>query len=407
MILHAHHCRIKLSLTALFIAIILSGCQRRNQQYVVMLSLDGFRWDYPALYETPNLDRMAEQGVMARSLKPSFPTKTFPNHYTIATGLYPDHHGIVLNSFYDPDMDAYYSIGDRTSVENPDFYGGEPIWLTAEKQGVISGSYFWVGSEAPIGGRHPTYWKSYEHEFPFTQRLDSVIGWLRLPYKKRPRLITWYMDEPDSQGHDLGPFHPEMGHLVFYLDSLVGVFLDRIQDLPISNRINVIVTSDHGMAETSSERWINLSDYVNREWFRNIQGGNPNYNLQVKPEYYDTAWKSLQVIPHVQVWERGTLPGRFHYGEHPRITDFILLADSSWIVSWREKPAPFTGGSHGYDNRNTDMHAIFYAQGPAFRNNLVHPTFENIHIYPLVCRILDIQPAPVDGDVSFVESMLE
>ena len=395
-------------LTIILIAAQFAGCKERAKPYVIMLSLDGFRWDYPDLYETPHLDRIAERGVRAKSLKPSFPTKTFPNHYTIVTGLYPDHHGIVLNSFYDPDMNAYYSVGDRTSVENPEFYGGEPIWRTAEQQGIISASYFWVGSEAPIQGSFPTYWKRYEHEFPFTQRMDSVISWLKLPDSKRPHLITWYIHEPDSRGHDLGPFHPEMGHLTHYLDSLIGLFMQRIEELPMADQINIIITSDHGMGETSSERWINLSEYVDPDWFQNIQGSNPNYNLQVLPEYYDSAWLLLQTIPHVRVWKMGTMPERFHYGYHSRVTDFILMADSSWIVSWRETPlTAFTGGSHGYDNRNTDMHAIFYAYGPAFREGLVHPTFENIHIYPLICKILDLQPAKVDGDIKYVDGMLK
>jgi len=176
----------------------------QTQPYLVMLSLDGFRWDYADKVPTPNLDKIAKMGVKAESLQPSFPSKTFPNHYTIATGLYPDHHGIVLNAFYDPETDRYYSIRDRKTVEDGTFYGGEPIWNTAEKQGVKAGTFFWVGSDADIQKMHPSYWKKYEHNFPFEQRIDSVISWLQLPEEKRPHLILWYMHEPDSKGHRYG-----------------------------------------------------------------------------------------------------------------------------------------------------------------------------------------------------------
>jgi len=210
-----------------------------------MLSMDGFRWDYPDIAETPNLDYIKEHGVKAQSLKPSFPTKTFPNHYTMITGLYPDHHGIIHNNFYDPEKEMYYRTSNREAVQNGEFYGGEPIWVTAENQDIITASYFWIGSEAAVRGVKPTYWKIYEHHFPYTQRIDSVIYWLELPEDERPHLITWYMDEPDSKGHRYGPESTEIKETITYLDSLVGVFLNRLQELPIHENINIIITSDH------------------------------------------------------------------------------------------------------------------------------------------------------------------
>ncbi len=330
----------------IIVFLVLQACRPETKPYVVMLSVDGFRWDYPDKFNTPNLDRIEKKGVKAHSLQPCFPSKTFPNHYSIATGLYPDHHGIVANSFYDP-------------------------------------------------------------EFPFSQRLDSVIAWLQLPEDRRPQLVTWYMDEPDSRSHDTGPDNPELGLTITYLDSLAGVFLDKLEALPIASQVNVIVTSDHGMGETCSERWINLSDYVRRDWFEESGGSNPSYNLLAHSEYYDSAWLALKDIPNVQAWKRNTVPERFHYGTNPRVTDFIVLADSSWTLSWLPAPPSFTGGSHGYDNRNTDMHAIFYAFGPAFRKGFSQPTFENIHIYPLICEILGLKPAKTDGNLKKVADMLK
>jgi alkaline phosphatase D len=377
-----------------------------EKPYVVMLSMDGFRWDYPSLYETPNLERIARVGVRAESIQPSYPTKTFPNHYTMVTGLYPDHHGIVNNSFYDPETGRRYAISNRQAVEDPTFYGGEPIWVTAEKNGVTSASFFWVGSEAPILGIQPTYWKRYDHDFPFERRIDSVIYWLSLPEPVRPRLVTWYMDEPDGIGHNEGPFSPATGEMVTYLDSLVGVFLDKIAALPHASQINIIVTSDHGMCPNSPEKTVNLKDYIDPQWFDEIEGYTPNYNLKVKEEFREEAWAALQSIPHVTAWKQGELPERLHYGTHPRTLDFIVEADSAWQVLFSERHSR-SFGAHGYDNANRDMHAIFYAMGPAFRKGHVHPTFENIHLYPLICRLLGIPPAPVDGSIEFTQGMLK
>lgn len=377
-----------------------------DKPYVVMLSLDGFRWDYPQKAHTPNLDRMARTGVRAESLRPSFPTKTFPNHYSIATGLYPDHHGIVLNTFFDSAMDATFSPGNRESIENGDFYGGEPIWVTAEKQGIITASYFWVGSEAPVKGVQPTYWKRYEHEFPFTRRVDSVIAWLILPEKKRPHLITWYMDEPDSQGHRLGPDNPDLIPLITYLDSLVGDFIDKLNKLDIGRDVNFIVTSDHGMGQISPDRVIRLADHINLNRISDIHGNNPVFCINAAAGYKEEVWNNLRKIDHISSWKHGQLPERLQYGTNSRIGDYVIVADSSWSLTINSNPQKYRGGAHGYDNSNKDMHAIFYAVGPAFKTGYVQPTFYNIDIYPLIAEILDIKPAPVDGSLDYVSGML-
>lgn len=390
----------------LILLLVVYLCSKPKSNYVIMLSLDGFRWDYADNIPTPNLDYIAMNGVKAQSLKASYPTKTFPNHYTMATGLYPDHHGIVQNSFYDPEMNAYYAIMDRNAVEDPVFYGGEPIWVTAEKQGLISASYFWVGSEAPVQGVQPTYWKRYDHDFPFGQRIDTVIYWLELPEEKRPRLITFYMHEPDGVGH-----HHEAGSKLFIntiiqLDSLVGVLIKRVNALPIAEEVNIIVTSDHGMSPISNDRKVILEDYIDETWFDVIEGYNPNFLLKVKEAFRDTAFKALKAIEHIQVWEHGKVPERLHYGFNPRTLDYIVVADSSWsIVMCKDKSVCI--GAHGYDNDNKDMHTIFYAIGPAFKSKHVHPTFNNTDIYPLITTILELEPAKVDGKTENILGMLK
>ena len=377
-----------------------------KKQYVVMLSMDGFRWDYSSKVATPNFDRIAAMGVKAKSLKPSFPTKTFPNHYSIATGLYPDHHGIVLNSFLDPDTNRYYSIMDRDAVEDGSFYSGEPIWVTAEKQGVISGSFFWVGSEAKIAGYRPTYWKTYDHEFPYKQRIDSVISWLQKPVDIRPQLILWYFDEPDHTGHSEGPDSQELESKISELDLLLGYFINEIEKLPFHDQINVIVTSDHGMSCTSEERKVVLNDFIPDDWLIDAQGYNPNFNLKAKEGYIDSLYIALKDVKGITTWKTGELPERLHYGNNNRTLDLVVVADSSWSVELSHDKN-VGNGAHGYDNDNLDMHAIFYAYGPAFKANYISETFNNIDIYPMICEILHLSPAPVDGNLENVRQLLK
>lgn len=378
-----------------------------NKTYVIMLSMDGFRWDYPEKANTPNLDYIETIGVKAQASIPCFPTKTFPNHYSMATGLHPNNHGIIFNKFYAPDLDRYYSIGNNEAVSDPDFYFGEPIWVTAEKQGVKSASYFWVGSEAPHDNIFPSNYHTYNGSVPFEKRLDGVIDWLKLPEEKRPQLIMWYMEEPDSKGHDVGPDHPEMIQTVEYLDSLIGVFNQKIADLPFAGQINVIYTSDHGMGQISKEKSVYLYDLIEKDWCWHIDGGNPVYSIDAKDEYYDTIFHILSSQQHISVWKKNEIPERLNFGSSERIKDFLVLADSSWSIWKSSNRISYSGGAHGFDNANTDMHAIFYAYGPAFKSGYKHHAINNIDLYPLICNILGLKPAPVDGKLENVIEMLK
>ncbi len=378
-----------------------------SEQYVVMLSMDGFRWDYADRVETPNLDYIARNGVIAEYVKPAFPSKTFPNHYSMATGLYPDNHGIVDNNFTCPDLELTFRLGDRESVENGDFYGGEPVWVTAEKQGVTSASFFWVGSEAPVQGIQPTYWKRYDGRVPFTDRIDTVLTWLQLPVKTRPRLITFYFQEPDSQGHRTGPDSPEIDELVVELDSLVGVLINDLNNLEHYKYINLIVTSDHGMTEVSPDRYVDISQYTPRDWYERTHGGNPLLHVNPKPGMLDSAYAILKTVENITVWKRQDVPARLNYGTNPRIGDLVILADSTWSLGWgKPRNTYYTGGAHGWDNAKKDMHTIFYAMGPAFKQNHKHRAIEVVDLYPLITRIMGLKPAEVDGEIERVEGML-
>ena len=257
------------------------GLLRSGGEYVVLVSADAFRWDYPDLYETPALDLVATEGVRAKSLVPAFPTKTFPNHYTIATGLYPDHHGLVNNSFRDPELELVYTMGDRQMVEDARFYGGEPVWNTVRKNGMMAASMFWVGSEAPVNGMQPDYWNRYTDSISFEARVDSVITWLSLPRKKRPRFVTLYFEEPDGVAHDYGPVSHETDSVVRVVDSNIGRLYSRLKALPISGKINLIILSDHGMGEISNDRLVNLGTLLPGELVTEYRGGNPEVDQPV------------------------------------------------------------------------------------------------------------------------------
>lgn len=376
-----------------------------KRPYVVVLSLDGFRWDLVDKYNLLNLKQMAQRGVKAKSLIPCYPTKTFPNHYSIATGLYPDNHGIVQNNFFAPDLNKEYSIGNKTAVKNPDFYKGEPIWATAEKQEVKSASYFWVASEAPIMGVLPSITKHYNQKLPFGQRADSVIAWLQLPEEKRPHLIMWYIHQPDWDMHDYGPESSEVEKQVRQLDSLVGAFNQKLMKLSNFDKINFIVLSDHGMGTIYENQYVLLDDYIKKDWCKTINGGNPVFIIRADSGFYDSIYFNLKKAEHLKVWKTENLPPDYHYGKNKRIGDFVVEADSAWSIYWKDSRKDFNG-THGYDNKNTDMHGIFYAYGPDFKQNYIAEPFYNIHIYPLIARILKLQPAKTDGDLNKVKSLL-
>jgi len=386
--------------------IVLPGFRKdsRNpyKNYVLVVSLDAFRWDYSRIYNTPNLNKLAKDGVKADRMFSSFPTVTFPNHYSIATGLYPDHHGLINNSFPAPDLGLFYRMGDRTAVENPAFYGGEPIWVTAEKQGVRSASFFWVGSEA----KHPAYWKKYDESVTYEARIDTVIKWLGYPPEKRPGLVTLYFDEPDATSHAFGPVSAQTGKIVARLDSLMGVLRTKLSTLPEAKRINLIILSDHGMSAISPARYINIKSLVPDRMIASISGGNPVYLINPSEGKKDSVLFLLNKSKGLKAWDKSHLPAKWLYGNNPLIPEIVAVADCSWSIGTRPDGSSLRGGAHGYDNSNSDMFSIFYAAGPSFKRNYKFRELNNIDIYNLICRILDITPAKNDGDPTHIKGML-
>lgn len=403
------------ALIALAVIVLIQDIVNKNRKnsttvdkpYVVMLSLDGFRWDYVTKTNTPNFDFIIENGVSATSLEPSFPSKTFPNHYTIATGLYPGNHELISNAFYAPDLKKYYNIRDRNAVENGHFYKGEPIWVTAEAQRVKSASYFWVGSESKIKGYRPSYYKLYDHNFPYEQRLDTVIHWLNLPQEQRPHLITWYIDDPDSKGHEYGPESTEVIQSIELMDSLLGVFISKLNDLPIKDSVNFIVVSDHGMAATNPDKMVYLNDFLNKETVDTAIGASPFTLIYPKEDYKDSVYNILKNVEGIQTWKKEDIPERYHLKQSQRVSEIIVVADSGWNTTFNRGNKYYSNGTHGYDNRNSDMGAIFYGYGSAFKSGYSAGKLYNTDIYNLIAKILDIDAAPNDGKPERIMHVLQ
>ena len=396
-------------ITILLAAALLPLLARATDNYTVIVSLDGFRWDYAEAFNTPFFDMMARQGCKA-TMMPSFPSKTFPNHYTLATGLYPDHHGIIGNSFRIRATGKTYSISSKNDERNnPANYGGEPIWLTAKRQGVKTATIYWVGSDVPVQGQHPDYWRDYA-KWPllsFDERVKEVITHLQRPEKERPRLIMCYFNQPDHDGHSYGPMNRlHTRKSVEYLDSLLWNMWARITMLPeVGKRVNLIVTSDHGMTWLDPARRVSPKRYIKDEWGCYISGDSPALVYCKSPAIADSVVNALQNVDHLRVWRRGEVPQYLHFGTNENMGDVIVSTDLGWLFTDRTVKAG-TGG-HGFDHTASDMMVAFRAVGPDFRVGHTHPgPFPNVDVYPLLCRLLGIVPAPCDGNVDDIADML-
>lgn len=389
----------------LLLFLLVSVCLSAKQHTTVIVSLDGYRWDYPLMYDTPFLDSLGHRGVSA-VMRPSFPSKTFPNHYTLATGLVPDHHGIIANRFYDVSSGRTYSIGDTATSKDGSFYGGEPIWLTARRQGVRTGVIYWPGSDVAIQGQYPDYYKDYARKplLTYPQRLDEVERLLTLPDSLRPQLVMMYFNEPDHSGHLYGPASHPTRRAVEELDSLLSDLYTQLRALPEGEDINFIVTSDHGMTATSSERIIRLSDYLHPDWCERIMADLPTL-IFPKKEYTDDILRALEHVPHLRVWRREEVPAYLNYGSNANVAPVVVLPDNGWIVSEEGNVA---AGNHGFDPTASDLCVPFRAEGPDFKRGYVKKNlFDNTCIYPLLAFLLGIEPAPCDGDINQISDLLE
>ncbi len=374
----------------------------------VLISLDGFRADYITRPYATRLRALAARGTRLERMIPAFPSKTFPNHYTVVTGLYPEHHGIVANTMYDSVIGKTFTISDSMIARDTRWWGGEPIWNTAEKQGVRTAAMFWPGSDYEIDGRRPSWYTPFNNKYPNRARIAKVLEWLSMPPATAPRFITLYYSTTDDAGHDFGPMHSKTDSAIARVDTLVGELLDGIAARGLTDRVNVLIVSDHGMTEVDTSRLVFLDEFINMQ-DADIVDWSPVTAITPKPGAFDAVYAGLKRAPHVQVYRKDSMPARFHYRAHARITPLVLVADEGWTPTthWRaEKNKPVHGGAHGFDNALPSMGALFIAAGPDIAANQVLPPVQNIHVYELLAKLLGVKPAPNDGTLDSLRAVL-
>lgn len=381
-----------------------------QKPYVILISADGFRYDYMEKFNTQNLKNLANKGVYSpRGMYPSYPSSTFPNHYSIATGMYPAHHGIVDNVFYDPERDDMYIIGSKTVVDGS-WYKGLPIWGLAESQGVLSASLFWVGSESDAGGFRPTYSYAYHEQFSDDDKVNIIKNWLTLPEEQRPHFITLYFPEVDQMGHRYGPDAKETEGSVHFIDGAIQKLVDELA--PLNLPINFVFVSDHGMIGVDEIDHIAMPE-IDKEQFKIV---NSHTFARV------TAKNSEDVLPlfkrlkkektkDYKVYLSERFPRKHHYSTSNdpsrRIGDIILVPKKSKIFINPERRTSI--GKHGFSHCVVpEMKAIFFAWGPDFNESQTIKPFYNVHLYPMIAEILGLEiTQPIDGDIKVLKKTLK
>jgi predicted AlkP superfamily pyrophosphatase or phosphodiesterase len=374
------------------------SAQRDDTPIVVLISFDGWRWDYIDRQPAPNLKALAARGVRAKALIPSFPVLTFPNHYSIVTGLYPEHHGIVGNSMRAQAMPERFGMSAETA-KDARWWGGEPVWVTAIRQGRRAATMFWPGSEAAIGGERPTYWKPYDEELPTLRRIAHALAWLGLPAAERPSFVSLYFHDVDSAGHDFGPDSPELSAAVANLDAALGELVAGVHRLGLDDRTTIVVVSDHGMTPMSYGRIVYLDALIDIDTVDVLESG---ATLQLTPRDGDVEGLYRRLHgkhPRLAIYKRQDVPARLHFSHNPRIPAIVGVPDDGWAVTTGQRlvQEELHAGAHGFEPTSPDMGALFVAAGPSLRRGLVVAPFENVHVYDLLCRLLRITPAKNDG----------
>ena len=379
---------------------------------VILISLDGFRWDYLTRADTPNLDILVENGVTTESLIPVFPSSTFPNHLSAVTGCYPENHGILSNNMYDQEWDAEYYIGENSEpVKEGRWYDAEPIWVTAENQEKLTGTYFWPGSEAEIHGTRPSYYGVYDGNISREDRVKKILEWIDLPKQSRPVFMTLYFSDVDSWGHNIGPDAIGMNSIIEQIDESIGLLVSGLNKREILDNINIIITSDHGMSGLSRDRVIFLDDYININDVRMVDWS-PVAMILPEDDSIASVYSDLyEAHPQMSVYKKEDVPGSLHFNSHRRIPPIVCIAADGWSISDRDyfddNPYTFTGGTHGYDPANKSMHGIFIARGPGLKEGLTFDSFSIIHVYEVIAHILGIDTPENDASFDSISVMFK
>ena len=372
---------------------------------LILISVDGFRWDYFDKVETPNFDRIINNGIKAEGLKTVYPSKTFPNHLSIITGNYPSNHGIISNYFYDPSFDEYYYIGaGSVAAQDGKWIQAEPIWVTVEKQLKRAMIMFWPMSDAEIQGIRPSEYYVYSDSPTNISRMEQLLNWLDLDGRNKPTFLASYFSIVDTIGHRYGPNSSEVIDSIIEVDEAIGHLLNGLEERGILNDVNLLIVSDHGMVETPIDQIINIADYIDLDSVVTI-GGGPFMEIRPNDNDIENVYQQLKNIDHTQVFKKEDFPEKFNYYNNDRIEPIIFLADEGWSIQKPGRsPSP---GSHGYDPDYKSMDGIFIARGPAFKENFYGPQIQSVHLYEMMCHLMEIVPAQNDGSLAETEVFLK
>jgi predicted AlkP superfamily pyrophosphatase or phosphodiesterase len=386
---------------------------QRNKPYLILVSIDGFRWDYPGLQVTPTLDRIAANGIKAEEMIPVFPTLTFPNHYSIATGLYPANHGLIDNRFPGKDRTKFYSLYDRESVQDGAWYRGEPVWVAAEKSGMVTAAYFFVGTEAAIDDVPMTYWNGFDSKIPGADRVEQVLAWLSLEASRRPHFITLYFEDVDVATHKFGPGSPQGVASIERVDGYLDQLLSGINELPVANDVYVVIVSDHGQSVVKQgDGPFIINTVVNLDGLTVVDHGAVSFIYFPKPDQglaekirnaINESWK------HGSAMLRSEVPENWNANEAAGFADVIVQADPGFTVySSLARSSHTSTGDHGWAPEFRDMHGIFMASGPRLPKGVKIPPVEVIDVYPLLMEILELPiMTEIDGDQDLLPGLLK
>ncbi|UEQ74548.1 ectonucleotide pyrophosphatase/phosphodiesterase [Chryseobacterium arthrosphaerae] len=390
-----------------------NNIEAQSKPYVIMISTDGFRYDYAEKYNAQNLLRLSNNGIKAKAMIPSYPSITFPNHWSLITGLYPSHHGLIDNFFYDYKRKESYALSNKKNAEDGSWYGGTPIWGLAEKQGLVTASLMWVGSASDAGGLRPSYYYPYHEKFTPSEKVEKVVNWLKLPEDTRPHFISLYFPEVDGSGHHYGPDTKETETAVHLIDQAIGDLVQKVNALGLKD-VNFVFVSDHGMIKVDGGTPLEIPSVLldkNRFDFYNSQ---TLLRVYVKnPDEVKAVYKELKAdkTEDYEVYLDKKLPKYLHFAtrddRYNRIGQILLIPKAPKI--FLEKGKKTSVGKHGYDPRIVpEMKATFYAWGPEFKNNMVIDEFANVNVYPLVAEILGLKiDHPVDGKLKVLKEILK
>nr|XP_017530978.2 ectonucleotide pyrophosphatase/phosphodiesterase family member 7-like [Manis javanica] len=387
---------------------------RKSFNKLLLISFDGFRWDYDQDVDTPNMDRLALQGVKAKYLTPPFVTMTSPSHFTTISGRWIEDHGVIHNMMFNTETNLKHSF--KTTQNKTEWWdnGVLPLWITAQRQGRKTASFHYPGGGAKYKGEavQRSLVESYTHpnsnETEWRENIDIVMNWFT---KEDFDFVTLYYGEPDNVGHQFGPETENRRMIIQQIDRTIGYLVETIERYSLTEHLNVIITSDHGMTTVKKKPNVTeilLTNYIK---FRDmIKFHIVDYGgfgmLLPKPGQEEAVYQVLKnAHPHLNVYKKEEFPERFHFAKHQRVLPIVMYADSGYNING-QLIIYFNKGDHGFDNVYMDMKTIFRAFGPDFKKNHLTEPFDSIHIYPLMCKLLGITPEPHNGSLAVTQEML-